>query len=530
MKPSSMEIENQVNNILESKDFQASSKLSEFLRFIVRETIQGNAEQIKGYTIATKVLGRSDDFDQSKDPIVRILAGRLRRALEYYYHTNGKSDSVYINIPVGSYIPEFELIKNGSDNKGNGNHNPVVEDRIQEKKLVIAVLPFKDLSNGNNNNNIILNSLAENIIFELSRFRLFEISALKTNGRVSEDNLYELYRKNGARFLLEGSFRKEKNILKIFTELIDLKSNEVIWVEKFDIKIRGGDSLFNVEEDIANRIVPAIGSEYGIISRSIGSELKTKKYEYINDYEFIHSFYSVQLGLEKKEVKELLSSAERIIKTKADSGLLHMVAAGLSVFSFAFDLNAVRDPLDNASGHMIKAFTLEPGNQMVRAIRAALYFLLDNEKLFNEEAEAALLLNPSSPYYAGIYGFLLIHSGEYDKGIKYLNSGMELSCNYPCWWNIASAAYHYRNKEYENAYNESLKINIPDTFWSYLYSIASLGKMKRQGEAKNEVSKFKKIFPGFSKKGTGLLSRLIKDKKLLNDLTDGLNKAGMRIH
>jgi TolB-like protein len=522
MKPSSSEIEDQVNLILESRDFQASSKLSEFLRFIVSETLNGNSEQIKGYTIATKVLGRGDDFDQSKDPIVRILAGRLRRALEYYYHTDGIDDTIHINIPLGSYVPEFELNKNGSGNNGFD----ISDDEISQKqRLVVAVLPFKDLSN---DNDPILNSLVKNIIFELSRFRLFEISALKTNGSVSEDDIYGLYRKNGARFLLEGSFRKERNILKIFTELIDLKSNEVIWVDKFDIKIKG-NNYFNVEEEITGRVVPAIGSEYGIISKSIESELNRKNYEYDNDYEFIHSFYSVQLGLKKKEVKTLLTSTERAIKTKPDNGLLHTVAAGLSVFSYAFDLNTVKEPLDNAFEHITKAFNLEPENQMVRAIRAALYFLTGNQKLFVEEAETGLSLNPSSPYYSGIYGFLLIHSGEYEKGIKYLNSGIALSCNYPSWWNIALAAYYYRNKEYENAYNESLKINLPDTYWSSVYAIAALGKLKRKEEAKKEITLLKKIRPSFSKTGNKLLSRLIPENNLLNDLTDGLKRAGMKI-
>jgi hypothetical protein len=337
-----------------------------------------------------------------------------------------------------------------------------------------------------------------------------------------------LYRKNGARFLLEGSFRRERNILKIFTEMIDLKSNEVIWVDKFDIKIKG-NSYFNVEEEIAGRVVPAIGSEYGIISKSIESELNRKNYEYDNDYEFIHSFYSVQLGLEKKEVRTLLSSTERAIKTKKDNGLLLTIAAGLSVFSYAFDLNAVKEPLDNAFEHITRAFKLEPDNQMVRVIRAALYFLTGNQKLFIEEAETGLSLNPSSPYYSGIYGFLLIHSGEYEKGIKYLNSGIKRSYNYPSWWNIALAAYYYRNKEYENAYNESLNINLPDTSWSSVYTIASLGKLKRKEEIKKEITLLKKIRPSFNKTGNELLSRLILDNNLLNDLKDGLKKAGMKI-
>lgn len=525
-EPSPIDIERQVNKILESKDFQSSQKLSDFLKFVVHETINGNSDQLKGYTIATKVLDRGDDFDQSKDPIVRILAGRLRRALEYYYHTNGKSDRVHINIPVGSYIPEFEFIRNGFKNNGTINDLTDLTKIYDHQKLLIAILPFKDLSAGKNQEPI-LTGLAKDIAVELSRFRLFEISALRNNGKVNDENVYKLYQNQGARFLLEGSFKRGKNILKIFTELIDLKLNEIIWAERYDIKING-NNILSIEEDLANKIVPVICSEYGIISKRIENELKPKKYEYLHDFEFIQGFYSVQLAFEKKEITNLFSAAERIIKLKGGDGLLHAVTSGLSVFSYAFDLNVIKDPLNYASDHIAKAFNLESDNQMVRGLRAALFFLIDNEKLFMEEAEIALSLNPSSPYYLGIYGFLLIHSGKYEEGFKHLKLGIELSYNYPSWWNIAMAAYYYRNKEYENAYNESLKINLPDTHWSYVYTIASLGKTRRKEEAKKEIAALKKIKPGFYKKINPLLGRLIKDNKLLNDLADGFNKAGYK--
>ena len=525
-EPSSVEINKQVNKILESKDFQSSQKLSDFLKFIVNETINGNSDQLKGYTIATKVLKRGGDFDQSKDPIVRILAGRLRRALEYYYHTNGKSDSVHINIPVGSYIPEFEFFKNGSKKDETTGYISDITELNNHQKILIAILPFKDLSSGKNQAQI-LTGLAQDIIVELSRFRLFEISALSRNGKVHDESVYELYQKHGARFLLEGNFKKEKNVLKIFTELVDLKLNEVIWVEKYDLKIRG-NNIFSIEEDLANKIVPVICSEYGIISKRVENELKPKKYHYLHDYEFIQGFYSVQLSFEKRNIKNLFAAAESIIKLKPNDGLLHAVTAGLSVFSYAFNLNVIKNPMEYASDHIAKAFNLESDNQMVRGLRAALFFLIDNEKLFGEEAETALSLNPFSPYYLGIYGFLLIHGGKYEEGYRHLKSGIELSYNYPSWWNIAMAAFYFRNKEYENAYNESLKINLPDTHWSYVYTIASLGKIKRKEESKKEIAGLKKLNPGFFKKKTELLSRMIKDKKLLDDLLDGFNKAGYK--
>ena len=73
----------------------------------MEKTLAGESADIKGYTVATQVLGRKADFDPNLDPIVRIQAGRLRRALEQYYGVQGKSDAVVIDVPKGSYVPVF---------------------------------------------------------------------------------------------------------------------------------------------------------------------------------------------------------------------------------------------------------------------------------------------------------------------------------------------------------------------------------------------------------------------------------------
>ena len=56
-----------------------STRNRRFLDFVVRETLAGRSDRIKAYSIAVDVFGRSEDFDPSTDPIVRIEATRLRR-------------------------------------------------------------------------------------------------------------------------------------------------------------------------------------------------------------------------------------------------------------------------------------------------------------------------------------------------------------------------------------------------------------------------------------------------------------------
>ena len=94
-----------------SEAFRGSPQLVAFLRYVVEATLRGEQDRIKGYTIAVEALGRADDFDPQTDPIVRVEAMRLRRALNRYYANGGKHDPVVIDLPLGSYVPVFRRVR-----------------------------------------------------------------------------------------------------------------------------------------------------------------------------------------------------------------------------------------------------------------------------------------------------------------------------------------------------------------------------------------------------------------------------------
>jgi len=82
---------------------RAQSALSD----LCRRARPRRPERVKAYTIATEVFGRDAKFDPQLDSIVRIEAGRLRRALERCYLTDGRASHLRIDIPSGGYVPLF---------------------------------------------------------------------------------------------------------------------------------------------------------------------------------------------------------------------------------------------------------------------------------------------------------------------------------------------------------------------------------------------------------------------------------------
>lgn len=105
--PATADIRAALERVLAAADFTTSLRLAAFLRYVVEATLAGRSEEIKGYTIAVEALGRPPSFDPQSDPIVRVEATRLRRALERYYTTAGADDPLVIDIPKGGYVPRF---------------------------------------------------------------------------------------------------------------------------------------------------------------------------------------------------------------------------------------------------------------------------------------------------------------------------------------------------------------------------------------------------------------------------------------
>jgi tetratricopeptide (TPR) repeat protein len=96
-----------LEKVLSSSVFKTADSLRELLRFTVDETIAGRGDHLKEYVLGATVLGKGDSFDPKADPIVRVQMRRLRKRLDRYYTTEGRYDSLLIEIPKGTYIPTF---------------------------------------------------------------------------------------------------------------------------------------------------------------------------------------------------------------------------------------------------------------------------------------------------------------------------------------------------------------------------------------------------------------------------------------
>ena len=114
-EPSSQEVRAELDRILDSRCFHQAGRASDFLRYVVEQTLAGEGARLKGYTIGVEVFGRPPDFDPQSDALVRVEAGRLRRRLHEYYAGEGADDPVRIDLPRGCYVIDYTYMRQRDD-------------------------------------------------------------------------------------------------------------------------------------------------------------------------------------------------------------------------------------------------------------------------------------------------------------------------------------------------------------------------------------------------------------------------------
>lgn len=119
--------------VLDSAVFRRAPNQSRLLRYLCERSLTNQAEPPKEHQIALEALGRSNDFDQRENSIVRVEAYRVRKKLQQYYQTEGRSHRLRITIDPGQYIPKFLWT---GDERAPGEPHAVAL-RIQDDRLAL---------------------------------------------------------------------------------------------------------------------------------------------------------------------------------------------------------------------------------------------------------------------------------------------------------------------------------------------------------------------------------------------------------
>ena len=514
------QVQAELARILASTAFHVPERDRRFLAYVVEETLAGRGSRIKAFSVAVEVFGRPASFDPHTDPVVGIEAGRIRRALELYYLTEGQLDPIEITIPKGGYVPVFtardptvvpiaattpvdqhemepaavpgsridralrrsliaiaavvliliawELVKQTSV---PGTPAPTSGTRV----ATLLVEPFADLSASGSGASI-SRGLWEEVVGKLAKFR--ELSIVETSPRGSGPEKSTALR-SGARYLLTGSVLVDGEMVRLTARILNLDDGMVLWATTYerDLKVR---SLLEIEADIAGEVAAAIAQPYGVIPTADAAVAEGKVPEDFAAYACTLAYYTYRIDLSPKTHSSIKNCLEDAVRRYPQYGTAWALLSltYLDEYRFNYRLKANPPvPLDQALQSARRAVELDPTN--VRGLQAemlALYFSGDVHDALAAGAHA-VALNPNDAEVVGEYGFRLALSGRWEQGCPMISRALDRNRELLGYFEAAHALCFYMKGDYRSAVHWIERANIRENPIYHLIAAAIYGQL-----------------------------------------------------
>ncbi|MDX8444470.1 tetratricopeptide repeat protein [Mesorhizobium captivum] len=545
--------------ILGSADFDATGREHRFLSYVVEEALSGRGDRIKAYTIAVEVFGRGQSFDPQTDPIVRIEAGHLRRALERYYLTSGQRDPVLITIPKGGYVPAFAR---RAETQLAPVQAPIVTQPVTERpplwrtrpRLLTAVLmallaivasvsawwwapdtysePAKprvlvetfDNPGGTEAAGSVASGLKQEIVEQLSKFK--DIEVMMSAPKPDDASLAP------PRFVIEGSVMLSEEAFKLRARLLNRGSGSVIWANSYDGPLTAS-AFQNAQLKIARNVSQSLAQVYGVIFQADQDSHVSEAPDDWAAYRCTLSFFAYRLDADstrRSTVRTCLEKAvDRFPQYATAWGLLSLVYVDDYRFGFSADGASPASALEHALDAAKRAVALDPQNMRARQGKMlALYFDGQIDAAL-ELGKESLTVNPGDTEFLSEYGERLAISGNWTEGCPLISEARQLNPGESAYYEVDLALCSYFGADYKQAVIWLEKAASPTHPIYHLVAAAIYGEAGKAEEARRSSVWLQQNSPGLVKNLRRQVSMRFHRAQDAEAILGSLRKAGLVI-
>jgi TolB-like protein len=398
-KPTTPEIEEELDRILSSKVFATAQRSQSFLRYVVERSLADAPSPLKEFSIAMDVFARSSDYDPSIDATVRVEAGRLRSRLREYYDEEGSGDPIHIDLPKGGYYPTFAF----RDGKiGAAKEVPLLVEQAESvettpglrvplswgrwtavgvvllaltaagvwrwhqrsqttgsdpagnQQIALAVLPFGN-ETGDKANDYLADGLTDNLIRQFSEIPPLKVMARSAvyRFRSSTDKAVSVGRSLGVNSVLTGEIHRTNGKLIVDTELSNMTDGSIIESHRY---LPEDDDLRPVDASITQDLIHGLKIELDArqsahMLRPVSSSLEA--------YQEMLRGESAARGNSPIELHNAIGHFQRAVKLDPKFTIAWSDLAGITLFLGIY-FEDPRQYMPQASEYATRALQLDP--------------------------------------------------------------------------------------------------------------------------------------------------------------------------
>jgi TolB-like protein len=586
--PSDEEVRQELSTLLGRGDFHASERNRRFLTYIVEETLQGRADRIKAYSIAIAAFDRSDDFDPLTDPIVRIEASRLRRSLEHYYLTAGKTDHIRIDMPKGSYVGTFryadpipagevshtpaspradelpagqarapDLLPKAPVQTARRSLNPWIWAAAVALVVVVAiqaatyawnrtkdsniaavargpsllVLPFENVG-AEGNLDFVARGLTFEVINSLTRFSDLFVFGPETSYEIGEPDLRTTsLRALQPDYILYGSVYSTDETLRVSAILADARTSRSVWSTNLDRNLSTAN-LLSIQSDIAEQVASAIGQPYGAVFNLTAEDVATKPLASLRSYECVVRFRQRWREYDQRDYDDMRACLERTIAADPYYARAYASLAllDLDTVRFGFGKDRIKaDPLQEAASLALQTIELDPNEpDGYLALSMAYWYLQDHEASI-AAAKRGLAIDPHNTDLMAELGLRYSYMEKWSLSRPLIAEAFARNPATPSGYRIATFQYHYMHGDYQAALHEALQIKARYVLYGYLAMAAAYGQLGDKANAEAALANVLKIEPKYGDRVADDLAKRGVSPDIIREVVEGLVKAGLHV-
>jgi adenylate cyclase len=530
-----------VGQIVASPDFAASDRARRFLRYVVEETLCGRADRIKAFSVAVEVFGRDESFDPQNDPVVRIEAGRLRRALEHYYLLSGKDDPVFIEIPKGGYVPTFTArspppeaappppgaapdpaptiaapprhrprwialaaiavvaaaaayavwLVLGSPGYDDAGARPVPAGPQ------ILVLPFTDLGDGEVSA-LYSAALTDEVVTALGRFKEIAVLGVQTSRSLSPSpELTKLGDDLDVQYMLEGSVRANADTVRVGVRVTSSATGAVLWSRSYENAVEP-NGMFALPAKTAGEVAAAVAQPYGIVFQAETERKTQSPPDNLEAYLCTLSYYAYRAAITPEGYARAKACLEQAVERFPEYATAWALLAHIYIDEIRTGFaDGDEPPAERALAAARTAVRLDPENvRALQALATALFFDHKLDEAF-KVGDRALALNPNDTELLGQIGQLKGLAGRTEEGRALLEQALARNPGHSGFYRGVLATIAYMQGDYETALREIEQTDMRrlPIFHAVAAIVYAQNGMIEHGEAALAI--FKEMAPGF---------------------------------
>ena len=392
-------------------------------------------------------------------------------------------------------------------------------------KPSIAVLPFDNMSS-DPDQDYFSDGLTENITTTLSQvpdiFVIARNSSFVYKG--TSVKVQQIAEELGVRYVLEGSFQRSGDQIRVHAQLIDALTGNHLWAERYD---RPWIDVFALQDDLTENIISALSVK---LSQEQQAQLAKRYTDSPQAYDYFLRGQALFFRYSEEGNREAREMYQRAVDLDPGFARAHSGIALTHGYDSRFGWNDGDDQsLTLAKEAITTSLSLDDTLPQIYMVAGTIHLFSREVREAVAAAEKAIALDPSFADAYALVAIGLSYNGQADSALKWMAKAMRLNPHPPSVYYTAMGRALLllgRAEEAVIQLERALQLN-PSWIYAHVYLAAAVGKLGERDEAEWQKDQVLLLDPDFTVE-SWIAAELIINQAYLDQLAKALYLAGFQ--